>query len=227
MKLQRLTERIWIYPFEERRDRPNLAYIRGDRWSLAVDVGHSDDHTAAFCRAIEDEGLPMPRLAALTHWHWDHTFGMHAFPGLCMASARTDAHLRAFRDRIAREGVGVFLDIDERIRAEYAGNRPVVIAPADMTFTGEARLDLGNCPVRVFEAPSPHTDDSTLVYAEGEKALFLGDAACGALPDWRKDAALCRKLASIVDALDAEICLQGHWTPQSKREIVEDVYSEE
>ena len=38
-KLNRLTERIWVYPFEEERDRPNLGYIRGDRWSLAVDAG--------------------------------------------------------------------------------------------------------------------------------------------------------------------------------------------
>ena len=35
MKLERLTERIWVCPYEEERDRPNLSYIRGDRWSLA------------------------------------------------------------------------------------------------------------------------------------------------------------------------------------------------
>ena len=56
-KLNRLTERIWVYPFEEERDRPNLGYIRGDRWSLAVDAGHSDAHVAEFYRALEDAGL--------------------------------------------------------------------------------------------------------------------------------------------------------------------------
>jgi hypothetical protein len=35
MKLNRLTERVWVYPYEEKRDRPNLSYIRGDNWSLA------------------------------------------------------------------------------------------------------------------------------------------------------------------------------------------------
>ena len=35
MKLEQLTERIWYYPMEEERDRPNLGYIRGDRFSLA------------------------------------------------------------------------------------------------------------------------------------------------------------------------------------------------
>ena len=62
MKLNRLTERIWVFPFEEERDRPNLGYIRGDRWSLAVDAGHSDDHVALFYRALEDAGLPLPAL---------------------------------------------------------------------------------------------------------------------------------------------------------------------
>ena len=81
MKLERLTERVWVYPYEEERDRPNLSYIKGDRWSLAVDAGHSDDHVREFYRALEEEGLPLPELTVLTHWHWDHTFGMHAVHG--------------------------------------------------------------------------------------------------------------------------------------------------
>ena len=31
----------WVFPYEEDRDRPNLGYIRGDRWSLAVDAGQN------------------------------------------------------------------------------------------------------------------------------------------------------------------------------------------
>ena len=58
-KLDRLTERVWVLPFEEERDRPNLSYIRGDRWSLAVDAGHSAEHTALFYRALEAAGLPL------------------------------------------------------------------------------------------------------------------------------------------------------------------------
>ena len=43
MKLKQLTERIWYYPYEEKRDRPNLIYIRGGRWSLAVTPSMSQD----------------------------------------------------------------------------------------------------------------------------------------------------------------------------------------
>ena len=55
MELKRLTERIWYFPYEEERDRPNLSYILGDQWSLAVDAGHSDAHVEAFYEALERE----------------------------------------------------------------------------------------------------------------------------------------------------------------------------
>ena len=223
MELQRLTERIWILPFEEERDRPNLAYIRGDKWSLAVDAGHSQAHTAAFYRALEATGLPLPALTVLTHWHWDHTFGMHAVHGLCLANARTNTHLQRFRERLAQEGPAFFLAMDASVRREYAGDRPVIVTLADLVYTDEMLLDAGGCPVRVFRAEAPHTDDSTLVAVPGEKMLFLGDAACGVFSTGEKDPSACRKLAAAIEASGAEVCLEGHWTPLSAEESIRDL----
>ena len=108
MKLKRLTERIWVLPFEEERDRPNLGYIQGDHWSMAVDAGHAKAHTALFYQALEDSGLRLPALTVLTHWHWDHTFGMHAVHGLTAANEKTNAYLRFFREKLVREGTAFF-----------------------------------------------------------------------------------------------------------------------
>ncbi len=227
MKLNRLTERVWVYPFEEERDRPNLGYIRGDRWSLAVDAGHSDAHIAGFYRALEGAGLPLPDLTVLTHWHWDHTFAMHAVRGRTLANARTDRYLRDFAGRVRREGEDVFLSLHESIRREYAGNRPVIIVPADMVFTGETRLDLGGCNVRAFQADAPHTDDSTLVLVPGEKVLFLGDATGGVFPTWERDAALARKLAGTIRALDADLCVEGHCDPMAKNATISDLMEDD
>ena len=224
MKLNRLTERIWVYPYEEERDRPNLSYIRGDRWSLAVDAGHSKEHTEEFYRALENAGLPLPQLTVLTHWHWDHTFGMHAVHGLTLANERTNRCLEDFRQRLDCEGTGFFLAMHESIRLEYeGGNKPVVIVPADLVFRGEMELDPGGCPVRIFQAESPHTDDSSLVEVPGEKVLIMGDADCGAFPDWKVDPVLAGKLADTVKTADPEICLIGHWTPLSSEEIIHDL----
>ena len=223
MNLNRLTERIWVYPYEEERDRPNLSYIRGDRWSLAVDAGHSAEHVREFYAALEEAGLPLPALTVLTHWHWDHTFGMHAVHGLCLANERTNQHLEAFSKRLEAEGTEFFLNMDERIRREYADNKPVTVIPADLVFSGEILLDAGNCPVRVFQAEAPHTDDSTLVEVPEEKMLILGDSTGGVFPEWTMDQVLAEKLAKTVDEIKPEICLPGHWTPLSPEIIIQDL----
>ena len=224
MELNRLTERIWVYPYEQERDRPNLSYIRGDSWSLAVDAGHSADHVRAFYRALEEAGLPLPSLTVLTHWHWDHTFGMHAVHGLCLANERTNRYLADFRARLSREGTGFFLDMHETIRREYGDGKPVVVTLADLVFRDdEVLLDPGNCPVRVFRAEAPHTDDSSLVEIPGEKVLILGDCSGGVFPDWTMDPVLAGKLAETVKKINPEICLPGHWTPLSPEMVIKDL----
>ena len=227
MKLYRLTDRIWVFPYEEERDRPNLSYIRGDRWSLAVDAGHSADHTRAFYQALEEAGLPLPKLTVLTHWHWDHSLGMHAVSGLCLANERTNRHLAAFGERFEREGPAFFFALDERIRREYGDGEPVVVTLADMTFSGEITLDAGGCPIRVFQAESPHTDDATLIFVPDEKVLILGDSAGGTFPEWTVDPLLAEKLARTVREVDPAICLPGHGTPLSPEIVIRELLEEE
>ena len=227
MKLQKITDRVWFYPEEEERDRPNLGYIRGDNWSLAIDAGHSDAHVYEFYEALKAEGFPLPSLTVITHWHWDHTFGMHAINGLSLANKKTNEYLRDFRDNVEKNGPQVFFDIHESIRREYAGNRPVKIVPADMEFEGEMLLDAGNCKIRVFQAKSPHTDDSTLIEIVDEKILFLGDSTCDDFLTGIKDQGLTRELASAIEASEAEICLEGHWIPLSKEQTLADLFPEE
>ena len=223
MKLKRLTERIWVYPYEEDRDRPNLSYISGDRWSLAVDAGHSAEHTREFYRDLEEAGLPLPKMTVLTHWHWDHTFGMHAVHGLTLANGRTNQYLADFRKRLEKEGTSFFFAMDERILREYEDGKPVVITLADLVFRGEMLLDLGSCPVRIFQAEAPHTDDSTLVEVPGEKALILGDCTGGVFPTWEMDEELAGKLAETIRGIHPEICLPGHWTPLDPEIVIQDL----
>ena len=223
MRLERMTERIWVYPFEEKRDRPNLSYIQGDKWSLAVDAGHSAEHTWEFYQELEEAGLPQPELTVITHWHWDHTFGMHAVHGLTLANERTNQYLADFRDRLKAEGNDFFFGMHETISREYADGKPVFVTLADLIFRGEMLLDPGNCPVRIFQAEAPHTDDSTLIEVPGEKVLILGDCAGGVFPTWEMDQALADKLAATIREINPEICLPGHWTPLDPEIIIQDL----
>lgn len=227
MKLERLTERVWVYPYEVERDRPNLSYINGDRWSLAVDAGHSDNHVREFYRALEEEGLPLPELTVLTHWHWDHTFGMHAIHGLSLANERTNQYLTDFRTRLEKEGTGFFLAMHESIRREYEGGKPVVVTPADLLFREEMHLSAGNCPIRIFQAEAPHTDDSTLIFLPEENVLILGDCSGGTFPDWTVDQPLADKLAETIRQINPAVCLPGHWTHLDPEIIIEDLLNGE
>ena len=73
MELVKLTERICYLPDDPMRERPLLAHIRGERFSLAIDAGYSAEHLAIFYSALDAAGLPGPDFTALTHWHCDHS----------------------------------------------------------------------------------------------------------------------------------------------------------
>ena len=223
MELKRLTEHIWYMPYEEERDRPNLGYVKGDQWSLAVDAGHSASHTKVFYELLEKEGLPLPDITVMTHWHWDHTFGMHAVHGLCLANDITNRYLAEWKEKIEKDGPGEFLSLHESIRREYAGNREVIVKTADLVFSGEMTLDLGGLRVKVLQTEAPHTNDSVLVYVIDDKTLFLGDAAGGEFPSGPKKADLSRKLADTIRRLDPEICVEGHWIPVDTEDTLSDL----
>lgn len=226
MELRRVTDRIFYTHFETERDRPLLGYIRGDRLCMAVDAGHSAGHVKEFYEALIKEGLPLPDLTVLTHWHWDHSFGLHAIHGISVSSGRTAEHLREIINGFGCSIGQYFLNLDEHIRAEYAGGEPIVVTLPDMEYHGELTIDLGGVHARLFEASSAHTDDSTLVYVPEEKALFLGDAICGEYPTWKVDPDRMNALIGVVRDIDFVHALTGHWEAWTKEEVVEHMKEE-
>ncbi len=226
MELKRLTEHIWYMPFETERDRPNLGYVKGDHWSLAIDAGHSAAHVREFYRLLEIESLPRPRLTVLTHWHWDHTFGMHAVNGLTLANGKTNRHLAEWKEKIEKNGPGEFFAIHESIRKEYGKTPEVIVRQADLVFEGEIALDLGGCMVKVIRAEAPHTDDSTLIWVDRDRTLFLGDSTGDDFFTGMKRPDLCRKLADTIRKIHPGICMEGHWVPVSMEDTLADLMSD-
>ena len=222
-ELKRLSEHVWYLPYEEKRDRPNLSYIHGEHWNLAVDAGHSKEHTMEFYAALEEAGFPLPDITVITHRHWDHILGMHAVNGLTLANEKTRQYIADFKSRIEKEGTAFFLAFDERIREEYKDCKPVVVTMPDMVFSGEMMLDLGNCQVRIFHAEAPHTDDSTLIEVIEDKVLILGDCTGGKFPEWTVDQTLAEKLAKTIDDINPDLCLPGHWIELPKSIIIQDL----
>ena len=223
MELVRLTDRVFYLPYEEEKDRPVLGYIRGDRMSLAVDAGHSAAHVDEFYDALRRAGLPLPQITVLTHWHWDHTFGLHRTGGVSVAGEKTNAHLRSILETYGAEGERLrehFTGLDESIRLEYAGGQEMKVRPADITFSGALSIDLGGVCVCLRETVSPHTDDAVLVWIPEEKCLFLGDSTSGVFPDWKFEpepmGALIREIEGYADC---KFALHGHVPVLSGKEM--------
>ncbi|MCR5791328.1 MAG: hypothetical protein K6G83_15705, partial [Lachnospiraceae bacterium] len=82
----------------------------------------------------------------------------------------------------------------------------------------------GNCPLRIFQAESPHTDDSTLIEVIDEKVLILGDSISGVYPEWTVDPLLAGRLEETIRKADPEICLHGHLEPMSPDEMIRIMY---
>ena len=180
--LQQLTERVWYLPHDEPSDRPVLTYIEGDQLSVAVDAGASPAHVREFYTAITDQRLSIPEITILTHWHWDHSFGLCAVNGFTLASKKTDARLREMarwawtpEAMAARLASGEEIPFcHEHICLEYRRPEWIQVIPADMTLEGEGTMDIGGVTIRCETCDSPHSRDALLISADG--CLIIGDA---------------------------------------------------
>ena len=167
-------------PPEPELDRPLLGYIRGDKFSVAIDAGSSGPHVASFYSTLKQEGLPLPSLTVLTHSHWDHSFGLYAIHGLSIANAKTEKYLSEIAEKDKDDLFKSYISEDySYMRKEYARPENIIVANADIVFDFSLLLDAGNIRIELIHTESPHTDDSTLIYIPSERVLFTGDATSG------------------------------------------------
>ena len=229
MALTRVTERVYIMPYEEKADRPNIGYIRGDACSVAVDAGNSPAHVKKFYDELDKEGLPRPKYTIVTHWHWDHTFGLCAVEGLSIASARTNEKLRevqlwqwneeAMKERELTGKDTRFCNIC--IKQEYEKLSDINVVPAMGEINSPRVLDIGGVTVRLIPRDSPHSRDSLFVYAAEEKVIFVGDSDSPDFYDKNKmDNDRLKSLIDFYKGLDFAFHIHGHDEPCSKEEII-------
>lgn len=227
--LNQISPHVYILPFDSHRDRPNLGYIHGEKFSILVDAGNSKAHLVTMLEAIDAAGLPKPEIALITHWHWDHTFGMHAFPGTTMTHAKTNEILnaltkwewtpKAMDERLKTGEECEFCDT--HIKIEYDNITDIKVVRADVEFDGNLTLNLGSVTVEVTPITNPHSEDGAVVFVQEDKVLFAGDADTG---DFYKlnggyDADKFYDYIKIVDEIPYEIYIHGHLAPMTRTEV--------
>ena len=180
-ELHRLSDRIWYMDPTVETDRPELGYVRGDRFSVMVDAGNSPAHAALFYEKLRENGLPLPSFCLITHWHWDHTFGIAGLEIPSVCSRRTAEYLReaaGWSFAPGGEGRNMY-DGEPCLQAEYAEPEEIRVRVPELTFDDRISFDLGGVTVEMLFVGGPHSDDSSLIFIPEEKVLFAGDSSSG------------------------------------------------
>ncbi len=178
-----LTSHVYWTPPEERTDRPVLGAVVGQRATLMVDAGNSPAHVHSFLDGLAGMGAALPRYVALTHWHWDHTFGLQALDVPALAHAETRARLiemaawewsDADIDRRVEQGLETdFCRV--HLKAEWPDRSGLRIRAPDLTYTDELHLDLGGVTCQLVHVGGDHSSDSCAVHVPEDGVVFVGD----------------------------------------------------
>lgn len=222
MGLSKLTKRIFYLEHEPEVDRPMLAYIKGDKFSLAIDAGYSASHVKDFYKAVESEQFKKPDFTVITHWHYDHTFGMHAINGISIAHVKTNEFLKNQQKQTADPNyIETLKKEDSHFKKEYWGQDKLNIVLSDITFSDKMTLDLGGITACIFHTISPHSEDTVCVYIPEEKVLFLGDSTSeDFFNNSYMDKDKLRSLMQMIQSSDCEYCILSHCEPLNKEGLL-------
>lgn len=226
MGLEKLTDKIYYDPHQPEVDRPMLAYLKGSRISLAIDAGYSDNHVNDFYELLNQSGLKKPDFTAITHWHYDHTFGMHHIQGASIACCRTNEFLRREQQKaVDLHYIEKLKMADPYLKKEYHNKQSLNIVLSDIEFRGEIIVNLGELTAKIFQTESPHSEDTVCIYVPEEKVLFLGDSTSedffnGGYMDQRK----LKNLIMMIEDTNCEFCVLSHSEPLKKGELLEYLY---
>lgn len=247
---EQLTEHVWRLPCDAFADRPNIGYVAGSRLALLFEAGNSAAHAELVKGELDRLGLRRPDFVCVSHWHWDHTFGLHAWEtwgAVTIAGAQTNQKLRevsrwtwdeeAMRERLAtREDIQFCNDM---ILREYPDRGKIEVVPAQMEFESTLSIDLGGVTCRLLHVGGPHSDDSVACYVPEDRLVLLGDSDCKDLygEPWDFDInhrelmdvelnkipfdqQKVRLYLDIMRGLDFDLCMSGHIPPMSKGDLL-------
>lgn len=223
MELKKISNRVFYYSHQPETDRPMLAYLKGEKISLAIDAGNSADHVDEFYRSLEIDELKKPDFTVITHWHWDHAFGMHHISGISIAHAKTNEFLLNKKYKLLDKTYLDFLKEDDRPISNCFGKeyKNIVVVLSDIQFEKELTINLGGMTANIFHAESPHSEDTVLIYIPEEKILFLGDSTSeGFFNSGYMDRKKLKTLINFIESIDCQYCILSHTKPLAKSDLL-------
>lgn len=156
---ERLSEGVFVAVAEPAS--VNIGLVVGTDGALLIDTGSSPEQGAAIREAAE-RLTNVPIIAVVvTHWHYDHFFGLAGLPGIRSVGHET---LPGWLNRPELADVAAELGVDPQH----------LVAPSE-TFSLVKAIDLGQRRVEVIHFGPAHTDGDLVVFVPDSDVIFAGD----------------------------------------------------
>ncbi len=230
LKLIKSSDRVYYLPFDPDTDWCTLGLVVGDKHVMMLDAGASRRHVELFLQRLEENGLPKPDLCALTHWHWDHTYGLAHLEGVTsFATKETNKLLKnmttwQWSDRDMRKRIETGEDLEfsyEFQNMEYPDKSEIKVVPADVVYENKLTVDLGGVTVKLQAIENSHSYDCAIFYIPEEKTIFTGDTLYSDLlpakPAYYRESHA--KLIAGLRKLDFDKVITGHHVAMDNVEL--------
>ena len=235
MNLIQLSEHCYCSTFDRDYDRPRLGYVHSQGQAIMIDAGNSPAHLTEFLTLIQEANLPLPQMMILTHWHWDHVFGLVSSHVSSICTQKTQAKLKMMQawkwdDEAMRHRVDTGEDIafcDEYMRKEYLDPQTIQVVLATNTFDTEHKLKVGDLDLTLRWIDNDHSDDACVVHIEQDKILFLGDIYTenyhNGPPHYTQTK--LRALVSALEKIDFKLAIHGHDRFRYNDELIQELHT--
>lgn len=227
--LKKLTSKVYYMPHYSETDRPALGLICGDTYSLVVDAGNSPAHAKDFLNLLANMDIPPVKFVAITHWHWDHTFGIQTMGLLTISHEETKKKLEYLKtlnwddaSLDARVETGEEIEFcRDMIKREMPSRNHLELQVPDITFNRKIEIDLGGVICIMEHVGGVHAQDSSIIYIPDEKIMFLGDCIYQDFYSgkWSYDKDELAILLDKIKKYDVNLYVTGHQDPKTREEM--------
>lgn len=227
--LKKLGNRVYFMPQYSETDRPTLGLVCGDNFSLIVDSGNSPAHARDFLNLIENMEIAPAKLVVITHWHWDHIFGIKTMDLLTISHDETKKKIEYLKtlkwddaslDSRVETGEEIKFCSD-MIKREMPTRDHLELKAPDLTFNHKIEIDLGGVTCVVEHVGGVHAPDSSIIYIPDEKIMFLGDCIYQDFysGEWSYDQDELTILLDKIKKYDVNDYVTGHQDPKTHAEM--------
>jgi glyoxylase-like metal-dependent hydrolase (beta-lactamase superfamily II) len=190
----------------------NIGLVVGIKSALLVDTGSSPAQGRTIRESLSSVTDRRLAVVVVTHWHYDHSFGLTAFAGIPTIGHET---VRAWlgSPEAATEAARLGVAVGELTAPE----RGIVVATA---------VDLGGRRVEIAHLGRGHTDGDLVVVVPDADLLFAGDLIESAGPPSFGPDSVPAEWAGTLDGLiglmtEATRAVPGHGQPVGREFVFE------